>query len=101
MIATRPNPPICIRSKITTLPKKLHEVAVVTVTSPVTQTAEVAVNKQSRNEIELAAFAWDMGSFNKMAPNRIMNKKLSVTVWDGVIAELIFFSKTLFLALSL
>ena len=57
------------------LPKTLHAVAVVTVTRPVTQTAEVAVNRQSRNETDEAESAWEKGSFNKTVPINMIVKK--------------------------
>ena len=43
-----PSPPICINIKITVVPNGLQYVPVSKVTRPVTEVAEVAVNKASR-----------------------------------------------------
>ena len=66
----KPKPPISIKVIITACPKRLQCSAVITVVSPVTQVAEVVVNKASIKGVT-SPVRLDMGSINNSAPNKI------------------------------
>ena len=70
-----PNPPICIRIKITSWPKNDQWVAVSTTTRPVTHIAEVEVKIQVKKSVGLPVLL-EIGSDNKKAPKKIAIKKL-------------------------
>lgn len=65
-----PNPPICIKHNITIFPNKLHVEKIGNVTSPVTQVADVAVNKASIYGTD-SPVAELIGNFNNKLPKRI------------------------------
>ena len=69
-----PSPPIWIRIKMITWPKKDQCVAVSCTIKPVTQTAEVDVKSVWLNGVTLPSDA-EMGSINSNAPKRITPKK--------------------------
>ena len=71
-------------TKITPCPNGVHWVNVSYTTNPVTQVAEVAVNKQFKGEVTVPAFE-DMGRVNKIVPTRIINKKLKQIIRTGAI----------------
>ena len=76
-------PPIWISSRITTLPKRLQLVAVVTVTSPVTQTADVETKNASSGSTRTPG-AWEIGRLRISPPTVMTRKKLSATIREGV-----------------
>ena len=69
-----PNPPIWIRSMITTWPKVLQYVAVSTTMRPVTQTAEVDVNAAVRKDAPPSSVV-ATGSIRSAEPTRIATAK--------------------------
>ena len=72
----KPSPPIWMSSRIIACPKPDQCVAVPTVTRPVTQVAEVAVNSASRNAVG-APLRDETGRVSSSAPVRIMIRKPS------------------------
>ena len=70
IIVTKPRPPICISSAITACPNTVQLVKVSATMSPVTQVAEVAVNRQSKNDV-LPLFE-ENGSHSSSVPARII-----------------------------
>ncbi len=66
-----PIPPITIRKAITIWPNIVQVFAVFTTINPVTVDADVAVNKESMNEI---GSLWAKGRDSKIAPNKIKAK---------------------------
>ena len=77
--AIKPIPPICISSKITSLPIKLQWVAVTTVTKPVTHTHVVAVNMASENDV-VCPGAVHNGFLFFYKPTKITPAKLRVII---------------------
>ena len=75
-----PKPPIWIKSKIMICPNVLQVDTVGNVTSPVTHTEVVAVNKASIYGTA-SKFAELIGKDSKRLPANIARKKLSITVW--------------------
>ena len=71
---TTPMPPIWISSRITACPNTDQWVAVSYTIRPVTQTAEVEVNRQSRKGVTVPALL-EMGSISTTAPARITSAK--------------------------
>ena len=76
---TTPIPPICIISKIIACPNTDQYVAVSCTTRPVTQTAEVAVNAASENDVNLPD-ADEIGSISKSVPSKITDAKANITI---------------------
>ena len=72
---TTPSPPIWIRIRMTVRPNRVHWDAVSKTTSPVTQAAEVEVNRASR-KVTSSAPVEAQGRHSKKAPVRIMSTKL-------------------------
>ena len=70
-----PSPPIWIRARITHWPKTVKAVPVSMTISPVTQTAEVAVNNASIQGMVWAVV--EAGIFSRTVPERITRKKLN------------------------
>ena len=66
-----PRPPSCISTSRTQSPKWVNVLLISSTESPVTHTAEVAVNKASKKEMGVRS---DTGSRSKIAPTRISNK---------------------------
>jgi len=77
-----PRPPTWIRHKITIFPKVVKKEPVSTTVSPVTQTAEVAVNKASIKDIEPVSVAHVVCS--NAVPIIIIMIKLNKIVKDGL-----------------
>jgi hypothetical protein len=76
-----PSPPSWMRARITDWPKPLNAVAVSTTTRPVTQTAEVAVNRASMKAMRPPrALA---GSQRSTPPARTARKKLRARARAG------------------
>ena len=67
-----PNPPISINIIITVCPNIFQYVPVSTTINPVTQTADVAVNKASK-KLVLSPLVVDIGKVNINAPTNITN----------------------------
>jgi len=65
-----PNPPICTRAKIMHLPNVVNELRGI-VNKPVTQVAEVAVNKRSIKDIGVVRQA---GCAKRSAPTKMVQK---------------------------
>ena len=65
-----PNPPSWMSARMTPCPKGVQNVAVSTVMSPVTHTAETAVNRAGIR-VSAASGAWEAGSISSPAPRRI------------------------------
>ena len=65
-----PSPPTCISIKITVCPKYDQYVAVSYTTSPVTHTADVAVNKAFPKEVT-SPVCDEIGNINNIVPNKI------------------------------
>ena len=80
---TTPMPPIWMSSSITACPKTDQWVAVSYTTSPVTQTAEVEVNRQSRNGVLIPAAA-ETGSISSSAPTRMTIRKPKRMICEDV-----------------
>ena len=76
IIVITPRPPICIKSRITACPKKLHVEKVGRVTSPVTQVEVVAVKSASRYDTGLP-LAELIGRLNRKLPMSIVIRKLN------------------------
>ena len=74
MTVIKPRPPSWIISRITAWPKRDQVVAVSTVTSPVTQVAEVAV-KKALNSPALSPDRVAMGRLSSRVPTRMMTAK--------------------------
>ena len=74
--ATTPRPPIWIRIRMTSCPKKLQGAYVSTTTSPVTQTDVVAVKSAVRKSV-MFPDALDMGSIKRIVPMIIAMRKLT------------------------
>ena len=81
---TTPMPPIWIRNRMTACPKGDQWVTVSRTTSPVTQTAEVAVNRQSENPVPACSMS-ETGSISKSVPTRIISTNPSAMIWKVVI----------------
>ena len=75
-MAIKPRPPICISTRITICPNKLHVETVGSVTSPVTHVDVVAVKSASKYGT-LFPVAELTGNDSKMLPIKITPKKLS------------------------
>ena len=74
-----PIPPIWIRARIHPRPNKDQLVAVSLTTSPVTQTAEVAVNRASLKCV-MDPSREETGSIRRIVPVRIMARKLPIMI---------------------
>ena len=81
--ATRPSPPSWISSRMTILPKSVQCPAVVTVTSPVTQTEVVAVNSAVKKPVSLPGTVAN-GSSNSAVPTAINSKNPIGMIRAGV-----------------
>jgi hypothetical protein len=77
-----PNPPIWIRTMITTLPNPLQYTGVSTVTSPVTHTEEVDVNSASRKGAPSGPLR-EMGSISSAVPTATATANPSTITWAG------------------
>jgi hypothetical protein len=73
---------------MTICPKRLQVVAVSTTTNPVTQVAEVAVNKAFRKPM-LSPLCTAKGSVSRRLPARIVKKKLKVISLAGLVETLL------------
>jgi hypothetical protein len=84
-MAINPRPPICMRTRITICPNRLHVETVGRVTSPVTQVDVVAVKRASIKGVA-SPFAELMGKDSKTAPTKIAIKKLNniICVVDNI-----------------
>ena len=71
MRVTKPRPPSCSSSRITSCPNQVQCTAVSTITSPVTQVAEVAVNRQVSHEVGTPSRA-ATGRWSSRAPSRMI-----------------------------
>ena len=78
MTVIKPRPPNWMRSKITACPKKDHVWQVSTMTSPVTQVAEVAVNNAVKSPT-LSPLRVEMGRLSSSVPSRMMPPKERAT----------------------
>ena len=74
----KPNPPSWIMRRITAWPKKDQVVAVSTVTSPVTQVAEVAVKKALKSPA-LSPLRAAMGRDSRRVPTKMITAKEPAT----------------------
>ena len=72
----KPRPPISMSISSTAWPKPLHWLQVSNGVSPVTQVAEVAVNRAFKNAQELPSRE-AMGSISRPVPTQIMAKKIT------------------------
>ena len=81
-----PSPPTCIRARITTWPGVDHDVPVSTVTSPVTHTADVAVNTLSRT-LALRPSADDAGRSSSPVPTAMPTANAPAMTWPGLPAR--------------
>ena len=81
-----PSPPTCIRARITRWPGVDHEVPVSTVTSPVTHTADVAVNTLSRT-LALRPSADDAGRSSSPVPTAMTTANAPAMTWPGLPAR--------------
>lgn len=72
-------PPVWIRNRITNCPKKDQYVKVSCRTSPVTQVAEVEVNRAQENGAPLPDFV-ENGSISSNVPTRITDKNPSIII---------------------
>ena len=79
----KPRPPISIRLMMTIWPKPLHWVQVSYSTRPVTQVAEVAVNRAGRKP-QLTPERDAMGSVSRSAPSRMMSAKAMAMILVGL-----------------
>ncbi|MGZ0788063.1 hypothetical protein ACXM5X_34600, partial [Pseudomonas saponiphila] len=70
----------CINSAMTICPKGVKTVPVSTTTSPVTVTAEVAVNRLCSQVIDDSVA---IGSLSKQVPKMINNAKLTLRIMGG------------------
>lgn len=77
-----PKPPSWISARITTLPKGLQKTAVSTTTSPVTQTAEVAVNRASIGGVQVPSLD-EIGSMSSSVPAMITAPNPAAMTWAG------------------
>ena len=80
---TTPMPPIWIIKRITACPKRDQYLCVSCTTSPVTQVAEVAVNKASAKGVT-SPLLDETGSISKILPVSITSKKPAMISWDEV-----------------
>ena len=83
---TRPSPPICSSSMMTSCPAVDQWVPVSTVTRPVTQLAEVAVKSASRKVVCFPG-AVQAGSRSSRVPSAITMAKLTAIIRAGLIAR--------------
>ena len=72
----KPKPPISIRQSSTVWPKPLHWLQVSKGVSPVTQVAEVAVNRAWR-KVHRFPSREAMGSIKRQVPTQMMAKKIT------------------------
>ena len=77
-----PSPPSWMSSMMTTCPNGLQNVGVSTTVSPVTQTAEVAVNSASTNDGDSPA-AVEIGSISSAVPTSTAEPKPTTTACSG------------------
>jgi hypothetical protein len=81
-----PNPPHWMSTSTTHWPKRLSRLPVSTTTRPVTQVADVAVNRASTGESRGPLTA--AGSINNMVPIMIKSAKLRSGRLSGVMTDL-------------
>ena len=74
MTDMNPSPPVSIRSRIINCPKKEYVDQTSTTDSPVTQTAEVDVNREVTSPIEPGVLV-EIGSIKATVPRIIIKKK--------------------------
>ena len=79
----KPKPPVCIKQKIINFPKAVHWLMVLVTTKPVTQVAEVAVNKASKTWM-LFPFWLEIGRQSKLVPIKITSKKPKIITLVGL-----------------
>ena len=84
----KPNPPICIRTRMTSCPNNVKYEPVSTTMRPVTHVAEVAVNKASTMLMWLPTVA--SGSRRSPVPIKITKMKLATNNWAGASFESVF-----------
>ena len=77
-----PNPPTWMSPRITTCPKGVQKVGVSTVISPVTQTAETAVNRAGMN-VSASGSVCETGSISSPAPSTMTLRKANGTLRTG------------------
>ena len=77
-----PSPPICNKKSITIWPKSVKYVPIFTTDKPVTQTAEVAVNKHVNTEKDDPCLI-EKGKHNNIVPNNIRTVKNNIMVFTG------------------
>ena len=82
MTVMKPSPPSWIMARITTCPKRVQCAQVSTRTSPVTQEAEVAVNRQVMGSVGMP-FRLEMGSISSRVPTKMMIPKETTTILAG------------------
>ena len=77
-----PKPPICMQIKIINFPKKDQVSLVFPITSPVTQDAELEVNRAFTKPTDFP-FALAKGRFKSKAPIKIRKAKLTPKIRGG------------------